>query len=133
MVTKCPPFREFLVELLTHLWLEMEVGQQEEKVIGQTCGFSLWGFLTTILFSVCGIFGNEFLQPEGGPRAPGKRKAELSPPHQAEGKVQGHEVTEVTEVTVEWLGEGGRAEGEREAGVPLSDPEKQRSEQLEAP
>lgn len=31
MVTNAHPFCEFLVELLTRLWLEMELRQQEEQ------------------------------------------------------------------------------------------------------
>lgn len=50
MVTNVHLLCEFLVELLTRLWLEVEVRQQEgQKSLGNTGGFS------PILFSVSAV------------------------------------------------------------------------------
>lgn len=115
------PFHECLVELLMYLWLEIELGQQEEQNIALWHGFSLRGFIITFVQCLCGIFGNEFLQLDRGPQALGKGKALLSPPCQAEGKVHSHRA-------VAWGGQ----EGGREADMPPSHPERQRSEHLAA-
>lgn len=69
----------------------MEVGQQEEPKSQGNGVASHRGVLSPhVVQYLRGIFGNEFPQPDGGPRAPGKGRAGLSPPHQAEGKVRRH-------------------------------------------
>lgn len=104
-----------------YLWLEIELGQQEEQNIALWRGFSLQGFIITFVQCLYGIFGNEFLQLDSGPQALGKGKALLSPPCQAEGKVHSHRA-------VAWGGQ----EGGREADMPPSHPERQQSEHLAA-
>lgn len=83
------PFHELLAEPLTHLRLEMGLRQQEEQKsqsngVAFHCGVSSPHFLRCL----CRIFGNEFLQLDSGPWALSEWGTELSPPHQAEGKVR---------------------------------------------
>lgn len=105
------PSRELLAELRLVFGWKWKVGHRRSAGHRQRVAFQCGVFSPRFVRCLCGIFGNEFLQPEGGPGAPGRRKAEPSPPHQAEGKVRSHRVA------------GGGRNGRGSRSVP-SDPER---------